>query len=183
MTDNPLRDISGRFAKGNSVFWKGKKIESTTGKKHHNWKGGKPKCLVCGVLLSRKDATHCHKHSLFTEDRLAKIRSGAKKRTGSNHGRWIEDRSKLAKRQIRNDSAYFEWRKSVWLRDDFNCKLANPDCAGKIEAHHILGWKSNPELRYKLTNGITLCHAHHTRKRKDEAEMIPIFQKIVSEMQ
>lgn len=93
---------------------------------------------------------------------------------------WIADRSLLIKRQKRNDSAYKEWRRQVWLRDNFKCKIANPDCAGKIEAHHILRWKDFPELRYQLNNGITLCHAHHPRKRAEEKRLITTFKELVS---
>lgn len=99
---------------------------------------------------------------------------------GEGHPRWIKDRTKLAKRQERNDMAYIEWRKQVWLRDNFKCKIANPDCEGRIEVHHILGWAQFPELRYQLNNGITLCHAHHPRKRAEEKRLSPYFQSLVS---
>ena len=99
---------------------------------------------------------------------------------GELHYRYIKDRTKLAKKQIRNDTAYFEWRRNVWLRDRFTCKLVNPDCLGKIEAHHILSWSEYPELRYQNNNGITLCHAHHPRKRAEEKRLAPIFQELVS---
>ena len=99
--------------------------------------------------------------------------------TGEKSGRWIADRTKLAKRQERNDMAYKNWRKQVWLRDNFTCKIANPDCCGRIEAHHILGWTNYPELRYEVNNGITLCHFHHPRKRKDEMRLSPYFKNLV----
>jgi len=100
----------------------------------------------------------------------------------TKHPRWIKDRSKLVTKQERNDSAYGAWRKEVWLRDNFTCKIANPDCKGRIEAHHILGWKSHPELRYNINNGITLCHAHHPKRREDETKLSPYFQELVAEM-
>ena len=101
--------------------------------------------------------------------------------TGENSPSWISDRSKLAKRQERNDMAYKEWRMNVWRRDNFKCKIANEDCKGRLEAHHILGWKDHPELRYEVNNGITLCHAHHPRKRDEEAKLSPYFQHLVAE--
>lgn len=97
-----------------------------------------------------------------------------------NHPLWISDRSKLAKRQERNDSAYKQWRYSVWSRDGFKCKMLNEDCNGRIEAHHILGWTEHPELRYQTNNGITLCHAHHPRKRAEEKRLSPYFKDLVS---
>jgi 5-methylcytosine-specific restriction endonuclease McrA len=80
----------------------------------------------------------------------------------------------------RNDSEYKKWRKNVWLLDDFKCKIDNPDCAGRIEVHHIFGWTEYPELRYKTNNGITLCHAHHPKTRAEEKRLVPYFQELVS---
>jgi hypothetical protein len=110
------------------------------------------------------------------------VEKSALTRRGKNHWNWKDDRNSLVKKQERNDSAYFAWRRDVWQRDNFKCKISNKDCAGKIEAHHILGWKSHPELRYQLNNGITLCHAHHPRKRDAEAKLSPYFQTLVAEM-
>lgn len=98
---------------------------------------------------------------------------------GKEHPRYIIDRTQLARKDERNDSAYNDWRKQVWLRDSFKCRI-NIDCSGKIEAHHILIWKDYPELRYNINNGITLCHAHHPRKRAEEKRLAPIFQELVS---
>jgi hypothetical protein len=80
-----------------------------------------------------------------------------------------------------DDSAYMEWRKKVKNRDNWRCKIANEDCRGHLQAHHILPWRDYPELRYELNNGITLCHAHHPRKRAEEKRLIPYFQELVSE--
>ncbi len=107
-----------------------------------------------------------------------------KSRKGKDNPRWISDRSKLQRynddSKDRRSSTYNAWRKQVWLRDDFTCKIANPDCEGRIEAHHILGWSEHPELRYEVKNGITLCHAHHPRVRAEEKRLIPTFLGLVS---
>lgn len=106
--------------------------------------------------------------------------------SGSNHWRWIEDRTKLQKyndsNKDRRSGSYNYWRKQVWLRDNFKCKIANPDCNGRLEAHHILGFTLYPELRYDINNGITLCHFHHPRKKEDEKKLSPYFQQLVAEM-
>lgn len=99
--------------------------------------------------------------------------------SGKNHPFWIKDRSKLAKRQERNDTAYREWRQKVKNRDGWKCRIANQDCIDKLIAHHILGWTEYPELRYEVNNGITLCQFHHPRKRNDEKRLSPYFQKLV----
>lgn len=72
--------------------------------------------------------------------------------------------------------------KSVKIRDGLKCRINNRDCMGRIESHHILGWTEHPELRYEINNGITLCHAHHPRKREEEAKLSSFFQRLVAEM-
>ena len=71
---------------------------------------------------------------------------------GCNHYKWKEDRSTLKKSNRRNDPAYKEWRLNVYKRDNYKCIINNEDCNGRIEAHHILGWHSHPNLRYNINN-------------------------------
>lgn len=75
---------------------------------------------------------------------------------------------------------YRKWRTTVFQRDEFKCRIANKDCKGQLQAHHILRWAEYPELRYEVNNGITLCQAHHPRKRAEEKRLIPTFQELVS---
>lgn len=100
--------------------------------------------------------------------------------SGSNSPSWKGGMKFWKKEDRRSDGAYQYWRAEVYKRDNFKCRILNTDCGGRIEAHHILGWKSYPELRYELNNGITLCHAHHPKKRAEEKRLIPIFRELVS---
>lgn len=89
---------------------------------------------------------------------------------------WIADRSKLKDdHKDRGGQLHREWSKNIKNRDGWKCKISNGDCSGRLEAHHILSWSDYPELRYEINNGITLCHAHHPRKRAEEKRMIPTF--------
>jgi hypothetical protein len=109
-----------------------------------------------------------------TRQKLSEMRQGDK------HWNYKKDRSQLAKRQERNDTAYKEWRMNVWKRDKFCCCMSSDECKWKIEAHHILKWIEYPELRYEVSNGLTLCHFHHPKKVKEEKRLIPYFQELVS---
>lgn len=101
----------------------------------------------------------------------------------SKHPLWKEDRKQLVKSEKKHlDSRYREWMLAVKNRDKWICRIADNNCDGRLEAHHILNWKNYPELRYELNNGITLCHAHHPRKRSEEAKLSPYFQKLVAEI-
>jgi len=98
---------------------------------------------------------------------------------GKNHPAWIKDRTKLKRRDERNDYAYQNWVKQVKKRDNNTCRINNKDCSGHCIVHHILPWRDYPELRYEINNGITLCLFHHPRKRAEEKKLIPFFQELV----
>lgn len=107
--------------------------------------------------------------------------------TGKNHPRWVKDRTMLQMygddNKDRRCSAAQAWRREVIKRDCNKCKMDNLDCKDRLEVHHILGWKEYPELRYQVNNGITLCHAHHPRKRDEVAKLSPYFKQLVAGMQ
>ena len=52
-------------------------------------------------------------------------------------------------------------------------KYCSKDCL-------FLSWSEFPGLRYEIYNGITLCHAHHPRRRAEEKRLIPEFQALVA---
>lgn len=97
--------------------------------------------------------------------------------TGPNNSRWKGGKT----RDIHSlfNPRYVEWRKSVFLRDGYVCKISNEDCSKTLQAHHILRWADYPELRYEVNNGITLCAKHHPRKKIDEKALAPKFFEII----
>lgn len=125
-------------------------------------------------------------------DKISKSLAGKKRKPLSEEHRrklsrkgelshmWIKDRTKLKiGRTQAYDYRYKEWMKEIKNRDRWQCKLLNEDCSGRLEAHHIVPWSESPELRYEVNNGITLCHYHHPRKRKEEQRLAPAFTEMV----
>ncbi len=55
---------------------------------------------------------------------------------------------------------YKQWRKSVFERDGYACRVCG--AMGYITAHHIKSFAHFPDLRFELTNGITLCEPCHS---------------------
>jgi len=58
--------------------------------------------------------------------------------------------------RIRKSSDYFNWRKDIFIRDDFVCQICG-DKGGRLRAHHIKKFSLYPDLRLEPTNGITIC--------------------------
>lgn len=113
------------------------------------------------------------KLSQETKDKMSKSKLG-------NKHNYKEDRTTLKKSEDRRlDYCYKDWVKLVKNRDGFICALKSVECNNKLEAHHIFSWRDYPELRYIVTNGITLCRFHHPRKHTEEIRMIPIFQELI----
>lgn len=98
--------------------------------------------------------------------------------TGDKHWNWKGGVSR--EKHVLSEPKYKSWRLSVFTRDKFKCRIGNEDCVGQLEVHHILRWKDYHELRYQVNNGITLCHAHHPRKKSEEKRLSPYFQTLVS---
>jgi len=136
------------------------------------------------------------RHSKKSRKKMSKIRKGRKawnkgligfrlgeKRPGimpigENHWSWKGGISRNI--HSTKEPKYRAWRTSVFTRDKFTCRIADVNCDGQLQAHHILRWAEYPELRYDINNGITLCQAHHPRKRAEEKRLIPTFVELVS---
>ena len=128
---------------------------------------------------SLKKLSDSHKGQYVSDETRKKLSESHK---GSKHWNWKTDRDSLVKDEKKHlDGKYRQLSKSVKDRDHWKCRLHDSNCSGRLEAHHILNWVENPELRYQLNNGITLCHTHHPRKRVDEVKLAPLFNKMVLE--
>lgn len=60
----------------------------------------------------------------------------------------------------RKTAQYKEWRTAVFIRDDFRCQICGK-VGGTLNAHHIKSFSEYPNLRYVVSNGVTLCEECH----------------------
>lgn len=63
---------------------------------------------------------------------------------------------------IRRSQQNREWRKAVFIRDDFTCKKC-AERGKKLHAHHIKEFAKYPALRFEISNGMTLCQPCHIK--------------------
>ena len=81
--------------------------------------------------------------------------------------------------QDRKSPHYKIWRRAVLKRDKHICQM--PGCKKKntLQVHHIMRYSDAPLMRYLISNGITLCYAHHKQVNKNECFYILLFTRIV----
>lgn len=65
----------------------------------------------------------------------------------------------------RSSNDYKLWRLAVYERDNYTCQECG-ERGGKLNAHHIKSWRKHADLRFTISNGITLCEKCHKKKHK-----------------
>lgn len=62
----------------------------------------------------------------------------------------------------KDDYLFVRWASEVKRRDRYTCQI----CGRRgvvLNAHHIKSWVDNPDDRYDIENGVTLCQDDHER--------------------
>lgn len=84
-------------------------------------------------------------------------------RIGDKHPKWKGGRSYGYKTGYYS-TQYKEWRVSVFKRDNYTCQSCGfYGAKGYITAHHIKSFAHYPDLRFEITNGLTLCEPCHSK--------------------
>ncbi|MFA6355389.1 MAG: NUMOD3 domain-containing DNA-binding protein [Candidatus Paceibacterota bacterium] len=76
--------------------------------------------------------------------------------SGENNSQWKGGIT----RNKHGNTEYKQWRSNVFTRDNWTCQT----CQARgcyLEAHHIKSFSRYPELRYEISNGVTLCLSCH----------------------
>jgi len=58
--------------------------------------------------------------------------------------------------KIRKSHKYRNWRIAVFKKDNYTCQMCGK-IGGRLHAHHIKSFADYPELRFIVSNGMTLC--------------------------
>ena len=119
-------------------------------------------CLVCkkkffryfSAIKKEPNRGKCCSHSCrakYTQGRIS----------GDKHYRWLDGKTKINALE-RSHMATRNWAREVKVRDDFTCQKCGAR-GGRLHSHHIKPWKSRPDLKHVLGNGITLCVPCHRK--------------------
>lgn len=113
-------------------------------------------CRYCGAEIKTNNSVNKQYCSNDCRNNDYKIRF-----KGENSHFWEGGKTEQ-KRLLRSSSAYREWRKKVFERDNYTCQeCGQTECT--LEAHHIKEVCNYPELIFDVNNGKTLCHDCHEK--------------------
>lgn len=80
---------------------------------------------------------------------------------GDRHPNWRGGVTSEYKK-IRKSLEYIQWRTAVFERDAYTCQFCK-EVGGRLNADHIKPFADYPKLRFKLSNGRTLCESCHRK--------------------
>lgn len=110
-----------------------------------NWNLKSGKTKSCGCIISEKLKEHRKKNP------------GAQ--SGENNPNWKGGISGYRNRFM-STNEYKEWRIEVFGRDEYKCVCCGVN-SNTLEAHHVLPYASNEDMRTDVSNGVTMCRKHH----------------------
>lgn len=123
--------------------------EKIKGKKHF-------KCL-CKIDGNIWTSTY---HDLIVKKHGCKI-CGYRNNSGENSSHWNPYLTQEERILKRNYPEYKEWRKEVFLRDNFTCIISKDNTGGNLVAHHLNSYSNFPNERLEIDNGVTLTEEIH----------------------
>lgn len=138
--------------KGFSIYY--------SGNNHPNFLNTHTNCSHCNKEIYRKRAVLLsHKVFFCSVDCERKWKS--KNTRGENHPRYNPDMTEEERIKDRLIPEYYDWRLSVFERDNYTCQVCMDNRGGNLNAHHLNSYKWDVENRTNVNNGITLCEKCH----------------------
>jgi hypothetical protein len=144
------------FKKGEPSLMRGKHhTEETRRKISDNNKGH---IVLESTREKMSNSKKGHVASELTKKKMSDSHKGKDNHHKGRYKRYGEEREDWLKNTFRCTPEYKAWEQIVKERDHYVCQLCG--AAVGLIAHHIKGWIKYPELRYDISNGITLCGGH-----------------------
>lgn len=136
------------------------------GDKHPRWTGGDREkiCKQCGETFRIREGqpiTTFKKQKFCSKPCADK---GGLRYSGKDHPNYRDDALRLSR-----SHGHHKWQVAVLSRDRETCQHCGASGV-EMHAHHIKSFKDHPELRYEVSNGITLCYRCHWNVHSAENE-------------
>ncbi|MFW6174061.1 MAG: HNH endonuclease [Elusimicrobiota bacterium] len=116
-----------------------------------------------GKKLSKKHKDNISQSLKKSEKFKLSMKKVGEQQSGKNHWNW---KGGISRKNHRRETAeYKEWRSKVYARDYWTCQK----CGKKLNlvAHHINPFRDYPELRFDVSNGLTLCRLCHKKVHEE----------------
>ncbi|PWU05322.1 MAG: hypothetical protein C5B43_03490 [Verrucomicrobia bacterium] len=147
-----------------------------------NWKGGKPKCLDCGIDIGYGHK-RCKVHrSIFRKNHYIPLwvnKQVPRGMLGKHHLEETKRKISLNRKGKGNKEKQWKWKggitsenykqrrtfqmtmkKQIFERDNYTCQLCGVRGVD-LQVDHIQPWAEYVELRFKMENCRTLCAKCH----------------------
>lgn len=155
------------FQKGQPSPIKGKKCDNM------KWSPER-KARMKIALMNKVKSQIGKKHSLEQRRKISQALKGDKAPN------WQGGITHLNKRGARQNVEWRIWWETCVKRDNYTCRVClKKGC--RLEIHHIKRWAKYPDLRYEISNGITLCKLCHHRVKNKEEKMENFFYNILNQ--
>ena len=118
------------------------------------------KCSYCGKLIRILKCQITGKTRIYCSRKCQNLGHG-KYYSSENHPRYNENLEPHERITNRKYNDYYNWRKTVYERDQFTCQSCGDNQGGNLVAHHIESYRANRSKRTLIKNGITLCKKCH----------------------
>lgn len=131
------------FKKGHSVPQEWRDAVSNSRKGHIPWNKGQSLNDITRKKISNSKTGKSVRHT------------GSFKKGMTPWNKGIGNKTPISKR-LRTSPQFKEWRKAVFERDNYTCQKCKVR-GGVLHPHHIKRFSEFPELRFEISNGLTLC--------------------------
>lgn len=81
-------------------------------------------------------------------------------------------------KSLRGSFLFRIWREAVFLRDNWTCQKCEKR-GNYLHPHHIKNFSDNPEIRFAIDNGITLCKNCHNEFHKKYGKRNNTMEQII----
>lgn len=147
--------------RGNHVFCSRQCYED-----YHRQKGRSKEvelnCPICNKVVKVWESRLKYTKDIYCSKACAREGYG-RKYSGENSPSYNPNMTEEDRINQRKSYEYYSWRKSVYKRDNYTCQCCGDNSGSNLNAHHIINYMENEDLRTDLDNGITLCKSCHKK--------------------